>query len=103
MGKIGRLVLRIADSDYTWVGFNWMRPSRETRLSWTYLAGSSILLGLPGLAVGAGGLYLALGRIDPQVWLWMVGLVFTVELILHAVLGFFWNARASELARAAKI
>lgn len=80
-----------------------MRPSRETRLSWTYLAGSSILLGLPGLAVGAGGLYLALGRIDPQVWLWMVGLVFTVELILHAVLGFFWNARASELARAAKI
>jgi hypothetical protein len=97
MKALEQWVLRIADSDLTWYGFNWLRPAKHERVGLGYILFCSILLGLPGIAVGAGGIYLILGRVDPDVWLWLFVLVVSVELVLHILFAYFWNRRAVRL------
>jgi hypothetical protein len=93
--------LRIADSDVTWFGLNWLRPARHVRVGYGYVLFSSICLGLPGIAVGAGIVYLVLGRVDPGVWLAMFVMVMLVELPLHILFAHFWNRRAGRLMQEA--
>jgi hypothetical protein len=83
----------------TWWGLNWMRPAKHDRLGMGYILLSSIVLGFPGIAVGSGLIYLALGRVEPNVWVWLFGLVITIELALHLLLAHFWNRRADTLER----
>ncbi|MBL9134387.1 MAG: hypothetical protein JNK85_00900 [Verrucomicrobiales bacterium] len=97
MKTIAQWVLRIADSDRTWFGFGWLRPAKERRLGPIYILGSSLLLGLPGMALGSGVIHLVLGRIDGVVWLWLVALVLFTELALHVVVAVLWNQRAQVL------
>lgn len=99
MKTLERWVLRIADSDLTWIGLNWMRPAKESRLGIGYLLFSSFLLGLPGIAVGAGTIYLLFGRVVPGVWLALFVFAMMFELPLHIVFAHYWNRRAEELAR----
>ena len=99
MKALEHWVLRIADSDLTWYGFNWLRPAKHERVGLGYILFCSILLGLPGIGVGAGGLYLALGQVDPDMWLLMIVLVMLVELSLHILFAHYWNRRAERLAQ----
>ena len=91
-------VLRIADSDLTWIGFNWMRPAREKRIGVGYILFSSVLLALPGIAVGAGLLYVLRGSVEPKVWLALFSLAMAIDLSLHAVFAHYWNRRAASLS-----
>jgi hypothetical protein len=102
MNGIERRVLQLADSDWTWVGFNWLRPAKEQRVGYAYLCLSSLLLGLPGLGLGAALLLIVFGSIDPRVWLGMVGLVLTVEFVLHCLFAVCWNRRVQRLATGAE-
>lgn len=97
MKALGRWVLRVADNDKTWFGLNWLRPAKRDRLSPGYILFSSVLLGLPGITVGVGLIYLFLGRVEPRVWLWLFVLVMLVELPLHILFAYFWNRRAEAL------
>jgi hypothetical protein len=94
MKAIEYWVLRIADSDATWFGLGWLRPAKHVRIGYWYILFSSILLGLPGVMVGAGLIYLFLGTVAPQVWLWMFLLVLLFELPLHCLFAHYWNRRA---------
>jgi hypothetical protein len=98
MSSIEHWVLRIADSDLTWFGLNWPRPSPSRRITTIYVLFSSIVLGLPGLALGAGLIYLTFGQLEPATWLLMVTLVLSTEVVLHTVFVHFWNRRAKRLA-----
>jgi len=91
-------VLRIADSDWTWVGFNWMRPAKEQHIGLGYILLSSLLLGLPGIAVGAALLYSVRGRVEPKVWLTLFAFAMAIELALHLWFARYWNRRAATLA-----
>lgn len=102
MKSIERWVFRIADSDATWVGLGWMRPARHERVGLGYILFSSLLLGLPGLALGAGLIYWFMGRVGPQVWLSLLLLVMLVEFPLHCLFAHYWNRRADTLGPAAK-
>lgn len=95
--SIEHWVLRIADSDATWFGLGWLRPAKHERLGSWYLLFSSILLGLPGVGVGAGMLYWFLGRVPLVAWIWLSLLALLVELPLHALFGHYWNRRAASL------
>ncbi len=97
MEAIGQMVLRIADCDATWFGLGWLRPAKHQHVGWLYVIVSSILLGLPGVAVGASLIYFMLGRVEAHVWLWMFILVLLFELPLHGLFAHFWNRRAREL------
>jgi hypothetical protein len=97
MKALEHWTLRIADSDTTWFGLNWLRPAKHARVGYGYVVFSSILLGLPGIAVGAGVVYLVLGRVDPGVWLSMFALAVMVELPLHILFAHFWNRRAGRM------
>ena len=97
MKAIEYWVLRIADSDATWFGLGWLRPAKHERIGFSYIMFSSILLGLPGMAVGAGLIHLFLGRVDPRVWLSLFLLVLFFELPLNWLFARIWNRRAKTL------
>jgi len=92
-------MLRIADHDLTWVGLNWLRPAKHQRIGSCYVLLSSILLGLPGVAAGAGLLYLILGRVQPGEWVALFGIACLAELTLHILFAHYWNKRAENLAQ----
>lgn len=64
-----------------------------------YILLSSVLLGLPGMAVGAGLVYWCLGRVDPKVWLWLFVLTMLFELPSNILFAHYWNLRAKKLTR----
>jgi hypothetical protein len=97
MRALEHWVLRVADSDWTWLGLNWLRPAKHDRAGPGYILLSSILLSLPGIAVGGGLIYLAFGRVEAGVWLWLFAVVMMVELPLHILFAHFWNRRAEAL------
>ncbi|HYG36229.1 MAG TPA: hypothetical protein VEC99_15665 [Clostridia bacterium] len=99
MKALEHWVLRVADSDFTWVGLIWLRPAKHQRVSYLWLLLSTILCSLPGVAAGVGVIYLVFGGVEPNVWLYMVVLVTMVELALHGLFGHFWNERAVRLAQ----
>jgi ABC-type Fe3+ transport system permease subunit len=99
MKALEHWVLRIADSDVTWIGLNWLRPPKHHRIGHRTVLLSSVLLGLPGIAVGAGLIYLFLGRIEPSVWLSLFVLVMMFELPMNALFARYWNQRAGKLAQ----
>jgi hypothetical protein len=68
MELVGRVVLRIADSNATWHGLGWIRPQKHLRVSRRYILLSSILLGLPGTALGGGLIYWFSGHVEPVLW-----------------------------------
>lgn len=94
MKAIEHWVLRIADSDATWFGLGWLRPAKHERIGFWYILFSSILLGLPGVAVGATLIHLFLGQVELRVWLTMFLLVLLFELPLNCLYARFWNRRA---------
>lgn len=98
MKSLEHWVLRIADCNATWIGFGWLRPAKQQHIGFGYILFSSVLLGLPGVAVGAGLIYWFLGRVEPRVWLVMFALVMLVELPLHLLFAHYWNRRAANLA-----
>lgn len=91
-------VLRVADSNMTWVGLNWLRPAKHHRISLGYILLSSFFLGLPGIVVGAGMIFLAFGKLQTNVLLSMFALVMAIELPLHILYAHYWNRRAGKLA-----
>ena len=97
MKTIERWFLRVADSDWDWIGLSWLRPAKEAHIGIGYIIGSSMLLGLPGIGIGAGMLYCAFGRVSFGAWLFLFVAVTMIELMLHIVFAHFWNRRASEL------
>ena len=97
MSAIEHWVLRIADSDATWFGLGWLRPAKHESVGFWYIIFSSILLGLPGVMVGAGLIYSFLGRVEPGVWLSLFLLVLFFELPLHGLFAHYWNRRAKAL------
>ena len=103
MNAIERWVLLIADSDLTWIGFHWLRPTKDRRLGPGYILFSSILLGLPGVAMGGGLIYLFIGRVEPLVWLLLFSGATVFELVLHVPFAYFWNKRAEALKSSAII
>jgi hypothetical protein len=98
MKVIESWVLRIADSDRTWIGLGWLRPSKHQRLGYDYVLFSSLLLSLPGIAVCAGLIWYFLGNVEPRIWLMLFLITTTVELLLHGLFARYWNRRASTLA-----
>jgi hypothetical protein len=98
MKQLEHWVLRIADSDLTWIGFNWMRPAKQQRIGLGYILFSSVLLALPGIAVGAGLLYVMRGHVEPKVWVALFALATAIDLSLHAVFAHYWNRRAASLS-----
>lgn len=97
MAALEQWVLRIADSDATWCGLGWLRPARHRHLGPAYILISSLLLGLPGIALGGGLVFLTLGHVEPALWLTMFGLVMLIELPLHILFAHYWNRRANAL------
>lgn len=97
MNTIEQWCLRCADKDSTWMGLSWLRPAKDTRVGAGYVLMSSLLLGIPGIALGAGAIYLALGMVEMKVWAFLFALVMAVEIGLHAVFAYAWNRRASRL------
>ncbi|MCX6929294.1 MAG: hypothetical protein NT154_39650 [Verrucomicrobia bacterium] len=98
MKTLEHWVLRVADSDLTWIGFGWLRPAKHARVGIGYILSSSMLLGLPGIVAGAGLIYLVLGRVEAKVWLSLFVLVTVFELLLHLLFAHYWNRRAERLA-----
>ncbi len=99
MHWLERLTLRVVDSDWTWVGLNWLRPPKHRRLGLAYIFVSSIVLGLPGVAAGTALIAIVAGRIDLNVCLWLLLVVTIVELLLNLLFAHFWNRRAKSLDR----
>jgi hypothetical protein len=99
MGTIERWMLRIADHNLTWIGFNWMRPAKQTRCGLRYILLSSLLLGLPGVLIGAGLLYFLLGTVGWKAWAALFAFAMALEVSLHIVFAYYWNRRADALAR----
>jgi hypothetical protein len=97
MHWLERLTLRVADSDWTWVGLNWLRPHKHRRLGPADIIGSSIVHGLPGVAAGTALIALVVGRIDLSVCLWLLLVVMMIELPLNLLFAHFWNRRAKNL------
>jgi hypothetical protein len=95
MKSVESLVLRVADSDLTWIGFGWMRPAKDQQVGLPYILFSSFLLGLPGLLLGAGIIYLLIGHVTPAIWLGLLGAVLAVEVPLHLLFAHYWNRRAA--------
>lgn len=98
MRTIERWVLRVADSDLTWISFNWMRPAKQTRCGPGYVLFSSLLLSLPGILIGAGLIYLIFETVSWKVWAALFSFALAIELPLHIVFAFCWNRRADALA-----
>jgi hypothetical protein len=99
MKTLEHWVLRIADSDATWVGLNWLRPNRHQHFGTGYILLSSFLLGLPGVAVGASLIWWFSGGVGPGTWLALFAVVMMFELPLHVLFAHFWNRRAALLAQ----
>ena len=92
-------VLRIADSDWAWTGFNWMRPAKQQRIGLGYVLLSSFLLSLPGIILGAALLYWLRGRVEPKARLALFALAMAIDLALHVLFARCWNRRAADLAQ----
>ena len=99
MKTIERWFFGMADSDWNWIGFSWLRPAKHARIGIGYIIGGSILLGLPGVGVGAAMLYFAFGGVSFGAWLFLFVAATMAELLLHIVCAHFWNRRAGELMR----
>ena len=97
MKIIEHWALRVADSDMTWFGLKWLRPARHQRLGCVWVVCSSVLLALPGIAAGAGLIYLVLGHVAPEVWASLVVLVVLLESALCLLSAYYWNRRAENL------
>jgi len=98
MKFIEHWILHIADSDWTWTGFNWMRPAKQQRIGAGYILFSSLLLSLPGILLGAALLYWLKGRVEPKAWLALFALAMAIDLALHVLFARYWNRRANKLA-----
>ena len=81
------------------MGLSWLRPARDARVGTGYIVGSSILLGLPGVGVGAALLYFAFGKVSPGAWLALFAAATMMELMLHIAFAHYWNRRADALAK----
>ncbi len=99
MKRIEHWALRVADSDMTWFGLNWLRPARHQRIGCVGVVFGAVLLALPGIAAGAGLIYLVLGHVDPEVWASLVVLVVLLELALCLPSTHYWNQRAKKLVQ----
>jgi hypothetical protein len=99
MKTLEHWVLRVADSDMTWVGLNWLRPAKHQRIGYVWIVFSSMMFALPGIAAGAGLIYLVLGHVDSEVWVSLFVLVVLVELALCLLSAHYWNRRAESLVQ----
>jgi hypothetical protein len=97
MKTLEHWALRVADSDMTWFGLNWVRPPKHQRIGYVWVAFSSVLFSLPGIAAGAGLIYLVLGRVEPEVWASLVVLVVLLEFALCLLSAHYWNRRAENV------
>lgn len=98
MKTIESWVLRVADSDFTWIGLGWLRPAKEQRLGAGYILFSSIILGLPGVVTGIGTIFSLFGRVPLSVCLMVFLVVTLIELLLHLPFAHYWNKRAETLS-----
>ena len=97
MSAFERWFFRIADSDACWYGLGWLRPAKTESVGPLWIMAASVILGLPGVGVGIGLIYLVLGTVQPEVC-WGIFLAVTlVELVLHVISAYFWNKRAVTL------
>ena len=96
MKVIENCVLRIADSDWAWTGFNWMRPAKQQRIGFGYILFSSLLLSLPGIAAGAGLLYGLRRSAELKAWIALLAFALAIALSLHAVFAHYWNLRRED-------
>jgi hypothetical protein len=80
------------------MGFNWLRPAKHARVGPGYILFSSVLLGLPGIALGAGVIFAVFGRVPASIWVALLGGVLPVELALHLIFAHYWNRRADAVA-----
>lgn len=99
MSTIERWVLRTTDSDACWIGLGWLRPEKAQRVGMLRVLISSFILGLPGVVLGAGSIYLFLRRLDPGVVLFLLLIAMLVEVPLHLVWAHYWNRRVATLQR----
>ena len=97
MKSLEHWVLRIADNDRAWTGFNWMRPLEQEPIGLGWILFSSLLLSLPGIAVAAGLIYWRLGRAGLKVWLVLFAFAMAIALSLHMLFAHYWNRRAASL------
>jgi hypothetical protein len=97
MMSVEQWFLRVADSDWTWVGLNWLRPPKDKRLGFGYIVVSSVALGLPDIVAGVTLIALVAGRIDLTVCLWLLLVASTLELLLNLLFAYYWNRRAKSL------
>jgi hypothetical protein len=101
MKRLEELFLRVADSDWSWIGFNWLRPAKETHAGIVYILFSSFILGLPGIVIGGVAIDRFCGNPGWEVWLGLFAVVMIVEMLAHLVFAHFWNRRAETLRREA--
>lgn len=99
MNTIERWVLRTTDSDACWIGLGWLRPDKSQRIGVLRMLFTSFVLGLPGVVLGVGLVYVALGKVDPGLCLFFLGLAMLVEVPLHVIWAHYWNRRAKTLDR----
>jgi hypothetical protein len=97
MERFERWFYRVADSDVSWYGFQWLRPAKTERVGPGRIVLSSIILGLPGAGAGIGLIYFILGSITPATCGVIFSAVTLVELALHVVWAHYWNKRAAAL------
>jgi hypothetical protein len=97
--SVEQWVLRVADSDWTRIGLNWLRPAKHTCVWLAYVVPASLVLGLPGVAAGAALIAAMAGRIDLSVCLWLLLIVTMVGLPLNLLFAHYWNRRARSLGR----
>ncbi len=98
MSELEYWILRMADSDLTWYGFGWLRPAKDHQIGLGFILISSVLLGLPGIGLGAGAVYYFFGTIEAWVWPALFSLAMAVEIPIHLVFAHYWNRRAREIA-----
>lgn len=74
-----------------------MRPKQEERVGFLYVLFSSMLLGLPGIVVGIGALFVVFGTVGLRTCGLIFGSVVLFEMLLHLVFAHYWNRRAAAL------
>lgn len=76
---------------------HWLRPAKQTCLGLAYVILVSVVLGLPGVAVGAVLIAALLGRTELRVCLWLLLVATMIELPLNILFAHHWNRRAMSL------